>query len=392
MSVRTGRGRKPVEFKRPVPPADKAFERLSRVGALPTLVRGAVPIAALKRLLRDALPSRVAREMPPEVWSSFAAGIAAESPIFALALAQELHDRLAWDKEPQNLDEWWRLVVERPLEALWMGALSEARFVRKEFAHIAEHCLENFRASPACTPPSWPFVEGILDVHARAEGRIRELERDHEAQERRLETDSQRLTELREELKRLRRENSDLRAERASADRRVEALESELLLKRAALGRVEELERRALRAEKEREHFVRVLERKNEVATAPPQTPVVERDPNHLPRTVDDASTSVSEPGLRARLLRQIVKKLFKKGKIGAAHTHEDNLFRGVADHEKGIAKDVMALLYREGLLVPKPTLSDPHVSLSPDRTNDIRGIIEGRIENPRILRFLAGP
>jgi hypothetical protein len=84
-----------------------------------------------------------------------------------------------------------------------------------------------------------------------------------------------------------------------------------------------------------------------------------------------------------------MLRKLFKKGKIGASHTHEDNVYRGVADHEKGIAKAAMDLLYREGFLVPKPTATDPHVSLSPERTPEVRAIVSGRITNPRLRRFV---
>ena len=94
------------------------------------------------------------------------------------------------------------------------------------------------------------------------------------------------------------------------------------------------------------------------------------------------------DPLPRRRVLRQMLKKLFKKGKIGASHTHEDNVYRGVVDHEKGIAKEAMDLLYREGLLVPKPTATDPHVSLRPDRTAEIQAIIAGEIQNPRLLRW----
>jgi hypothetical protein len=91
----------------------------------------------------------------------------------------------------------------------------------------------------------------------------------------------------------------------------------------------------------------------------------------------------------RRRVLRQMLKKLFKKGKIGASHTHEDNVYRGVADHDKGLAKEAMDLLYREGLLMPKPTTTDPHVSLRPDRTAEVRAIVAGEIKNPRLARFV---
>jgi hypothetical protein len=88
-------------------------------------------------------------------------------------------------------------------------------------------------------------------------------------------------------------------------------------------------------------------------------------------------------------VLRQILRKLFKKGKIGASHTHQDNVYRGLPDHDKGIAKQAMDLLYREGLLMPKPTATDPHVSLAPDKTTESRAIIAGEIENPRLRRWI---
>ena len=129
----------------------KAFERLARQRALQTLVRGALgPFA--RRLLKDAMPARAAAELPEEVWSSLAASIALESPGFAVPLAQELHDRLSWDKEPAELDAWWDLVREKPLEALWMAALSENRAVRKEFAENTKgHSYKGY--IPAGPPP-----------------------------------------------------------------------------------------------------------------------------------------------------------------------------------------------------------------------------------------------
>ena len=48
-----------------------------------------------------------------------------------------------------------------------------------------------------------------------------------------------------------------------------------------------------------------------------------------------------------------------------------------------------MDLLYREGLLMPKPTVTDPHVSLAAERVAEIRAVIAGEIENPRLRRFV---
>jgi hypothetical protein len=272
-----------------------------------------------------------------------------------------------------------------------MAALSEDRSVRKEFAHLAGHCLENFRSSPDSVPPSWEFVEALHDVQALTLREQREAERRAEEAERRFQAERERLDELREELKRLRRETSDLRAEKAQAERRIQALDDAHRAPVVDDRRVEELERRLRKAEKEREHLVRELERaRDKEAPADPRAPgpapeAALEEPDELPDPTGE------DPNPRRRVLRQIVRRLFNKGKIGASHTHQDNVYRGVADHEKGVAKDVMDLLYREGLLVPKPTLTDPHVSLSPDRTGEIRAIIEGDIRNPRLVRFIEG-
>jgi hypothetical protein len=50
-----------------------------------------------------------------------------------------------------------------------------------------------------------------------------------------------------------------------------------------------------------------------------------------------------------------------------------------------------MDLLYREGLLMPKPTTTDPHVSLRPERTAEVQAIVAGEIANPRLQRFVEG-
>jgi hypothetical protein len=376
-----------------------AFERLLREKAFQTLVRGAIPQATLKRLLKDAIPRSEAREMPPEIWAGLAAGIAAANPSFGLVVAEELHDRLAWDREPGDMDEWWRLVRDRPLEALWMAAVSETRAVRREFPHIAEHCLDNHRSSPDCAPPSWEFIDGLLELQAQSARELREAEKAIEDSNRRYEAERARSDEIRDELKKLRRENSELRGEKAQAERRLEALESRSHDLPAAQEprRVEDLERRLRKAEKEREHLWRELERqRGGGSAADPEPPVlVEEEPpvplEGAPQPEAAPRRPLSEdPNPRRRVLRQMLRKLFKKGKIGASHTHEDNVYRGVADHEKGIAKEAIDLLYREGYFVPKPTATDPHVSLRPDRTGEIRAIIAGEIANPRLQRFVG--
>jgi len=184
---------------RPLPPETRvfaAFNRLAKERALQTLVRGALPVTVLRRLLRDALPPREAREMPEEVWAAFASGMALESDVVGLPVAQALHDRLAWDREPSTPEEWERLGGERPLEALWMAALSEDKAVRKAFPRRAADWLGAFRSSPLCHPPSWEFVEGVLDVHAQALRAAGGLAKAADDLERRLETERERSDDL----------------------------------------------------------------------------------------------------------------------------------------------------------------------------------------------------
>ena len=71
MAVRAGGKRERVALENKS--VDAAFDRLAKHRALHTLVRGALPLATLKRLLKDAMPQKHAREMPAETWSSLAA-------------------------------------------------------------------------------------------------------------------------------------------------------------------------------------------------------------------------------------------------------------------------------------------------------------------------------
>jgi len=372
----------------------RAFDRLARARAFYTLVRGALPLPTLRRLLKDAMPRSSAREMPNEVWASLAASIGLEDGTFAVPLAQALHEQVGWDREPADMDAWWRAVRERPLEALWMAALSESKPLRKEFNHVAEHCLENWRESPSCTPPSWEYVEALLDVQGASARDVRDAERRAEDSERKQSADRERLEELREELKRLRRENAELRGGKAEAERRAARASGPAPAAPPDAMRLEELERRLRKSEKENEHLRRENVRLEAVRLEGPSV-LIESRPEPLTPSAKVADleddSMARDPNPRSRVLRQMLRKLVKKGKIGAAHTHEDNVYRGVADHEKGIAKEAIELLYREGFFVPKPTATDPHVSISPERMGEVHGIIAGEIENARLVRFLEG-
>ncbi len=368
-----------------------ALFRLARERALQTLIRGALPVPLLRRLLRDVIPRREAERMPEEVWAAVAGNVAADRADYGLPLAQALHDRLAWDREPEGPEAWARLAQERPLEALWMAALSETKALRKGFPQFASECVRAFRGSAASRPPSWEFVEEVLGVHAQTMDDLSRSARTLDDSERRFEAERQRSEDLRDELKRLRRETSDLRAEKAQTEKRAAALEARVLAESlpADVQRLEDLDRRLRKAEKENEHLRRELDR---ARPAPPARGPEEAEPElpesrFLPEPAQPAPSQ--DPNPRRRVMRQMLRKLFKKGKIGASHTHADNVYRGVPDHDKGIAKAIMDLLYREGMLTPKPTATDPHVSLNPERVAEVRAIMAGTIENPRLRRFV---
>jgi hypothetical protein len=347
---------------RPPPPLSKsaeAFERLARERALHSLIRWALPLPLLRGLLKDAIPRRMEAEIPPEAWGSMAASLAMADPIFGGVVAQALHDRLGWDREPADIQELDRLCRERPLEALWMSALSDHKLVRKSFPRLAKECLRVYTASPSCSPPSWNFVEAAFDLQTRTARELDRVEKAAAEAQRNSEAERQRVEDLREELKRLRRENAELRGGRAEAERRAKALAAEAQAFAASneVERVAELERRLRKTEKECEHLRCALERAQSglERRQPPAPPLAAAGPS--------ATAPANEPGPkvpplsegpnpRRRVVRHLLRRLLKKGKIGASHTHEDNVYRGVADHEKGLARQAVEVLRREGYLV----------------------------------------
>jgi hypothetical protein len=237
-------------------------------------------------------------------------------------------------------------------------------------------------------------VEGLLDVHAGQQREQRHVERELDEAERRLESERERVSEQREELKRLRRENVELRTGRAQIEREAQkhAERAAAQAESADAKRFAELERRLRLAEKQREHLLAELERAGAAPSAE-RPAALEPDPR-AESPADEAHEAervaiAADPNPRRRVLRQVVRKLIKKGKIGASHTHEDNVYRGVADHEKGLAKQGIELLYREGWFMPKPTTADPHVSLNPEHLPELRALVAGELLSPRLQAFI---
>ena len=67
-----------------------------------------------------------------------------------------------------------------------------------------------------------------------------------------------------------------------------------------------------------------------------------------------------------------ILRKLFRLRYVGGKHTDIENLAKGLPTHLRGEAKKVAKELIKEGLLWTKPTSYGFHVSLNPERIEEI--------------------
>lgn len=72
-----------------------------------------------------------------------------------------------------------------------------------------------------------------------------------------------------------------------------------------------------------------------------------------------------------------ILYKLHRKAKWGAAHTDIKNLQSGFPGHLKGVIKDLISELISDGLVQTKPTGYGTHVSLNPEKRKEIRALID---------------
>lgn len=61
----------------------------------------------------------------------------------------------------------------------------------------------------------------------------------------------------------------------------------------------------------------------------------------------------------------RILDRLVRRGKWMASHTSEDELVKGFAKHERGKVKFLVSELKKQGILIPKPTVSGLHYSLN---------------------------
>ena len=72
---------------------------------------------------------------------------------------------------------------------------------------------------------------------------------------------------------------------------------------------------------------------------------------------------------------KAILTKLFNMNKWGGAHTHYKHMLGSLPKDKRG-AKEVKKAvkdLIKEGKILPKQTIQEPHVSLNPEKAKEIK-------------------
>lgn len=114
------------------------------------------------------------------------------------------------------------------------------------------------------------------------------------------------------------------------------------------------------------------------------------------PRSVGDDRPSLAiddDPCPRRRHARRVLRRLLQKGKIGGHHTEIDHFTRGLPDHDKSDAKDVVEALLRAGVLVEKPSVGQRHISLNRENLPAIHALIErGDTIDPGLAAIWTAP
>lgn len=77
-----------------------------------------------------------------------------------------------------------------------------------------------------------------------------------------------------------------------------------------------------------------------------------------------------------------ILLKLFRRGKIGGAHTELRNAIKGMKEDQKQVKKAVEEL-NKEGFLSAKPSTGEIHVSLNSHRIQEIKEYISKWLDIP---------
>ncbi len=95
----------------------------------------------------------------------------------------------------------------------------------------------------------------------------------------------------------------------------------------------------------------------------------------------------------RRRHARRVLRRLLQKGKIGGHHTEIGHFTRGLPDHDKRDAKEVVEALLRAGVLVEKPSVGQRHISLNRESLPEIHALIErGETLDPQLAGIWTAP
>jgi hypothetical protein len=99
------------------------------------------------------------------------------------------------------------------------------------------------------------------------------------------------------------------------------------------------------------------------------------------------------DPCPRRRHARRVLRRLLQKGKIGGHHTEIGHFTRGLPDHEKSDAKEVVEALLRSGILVEKPSVGQRHISLNRGSLPEIHALIRrGDTLDPQLAQIWSAP
>ncbi|MBI3925366.1 MAG: SEC-C domain-containing protein [Armatimonadetes bacterium] len=91
-------------------------------------------------------------------------------------------------------------------------------------------------------------------------------------------------------------------------------------------------------------------------------------------------------------LLRRVLQRMLRMGRVGAAHTDLNHFFRGVPTWCKGEMKTMLDLLVKDEYIRVKPTVTEPHISLEPRRLARVKQFLEDGPPPPgRIREYLEG-
>jgi hypothetical protein len=92
------------------------------------------------------------------------------------------------------------------------------------------------------------------------------------------------------------------------------------------------------------------------------------------------------DPHDARRVLRVLLRRLIRFGKIGGSHTRLDNAVSGAPPHLRGTVRDAMNDLIALEVLRPKPTLTGLHISIEPPRISEVDTVVKtGEIPWPRV-------